>query len=641
MHTFARASMLFVLATATGPAFAEPISLDTWFQGPRIEDVSLSPDARYIAMVVREGEQAFVAVKDRTVRDPAKPIVAADPSTDVEPRFCGWSSATRVVCHLSGKTGTRGLGVHVTRLIAVDVDGGNRRMLLNTEPNGSMKSDVRRTGTLADYYNIIDFRAGDSETMLMKDWDSVSKLNANTGVMRALVKPQQPMNYFQHDGAGNVLFGAGIPDVLSRDKQVQYFGRASNGDDWKQLTKLKPYANNPHIRLGYVVPGGKAAHVIFDHQGHAALFKVDLTDQRDPELVYWHEQRDVGSMIYDGGNRLIGVGFASNAIGPQYIEPKIAAVDEALRKKWPNRSNWIQGGSEDGKTFVVLTEGLSEPNGYYILDTGGQGVRFDSVGMQWPGFAKTTLPVTTTAIIRARTGRLVEGLFTPASNAAGKTPLVVFADGNQRVGTFEPATYFLASRGYAVLRPYFSGSTVDATSHHLPYQDWNGALADEVADLVRWAVQRPDVDASRICIVGRGNYGGYTALLAAARKDSPFVCAASLGGLSDLEKPRKEVARSSLIEDERPTGTSDAQVAKESPVRRAAEFHMPVLLVEEDVATHSARDDEGGREMAAALTAAGKPHKLLLIKDVDEQYLRIEYAELEKFLAQSFGQNAK
>jgi dipeptidyl aminopeptidase/acylaminoacyl peptidase len=327
------------------------------------------------------------------------------------------------------------------------------------------------------------------------------------------------------------------------------------------------------------------------------------------------------------------VSFESNVLGPQYIEPKMAALDTALRKKWPNRWNWVKGSSEDGKTFVVLTEGLSEPNGFYVLDTRGQGVRFDLAGIEWPGFAKAVLPITIPAVIRARSGRLTEALYTPAADTTGKAPLVVFTDGTQKGGAFEPATYFLATRGYAVLRPYFSGSAVDASWSHAPYQDWNGKLYDELMDAVQWATARPEIDASRICVVGRNSYGGYSALLAAARKDSPFKCAASLQGLSDLEKPRKDVAKASLIEDERPTGTSDEQVAKESPLRRAPEFHMPVLLVEEDVATHSARDDEGGWEMAAALAAANKPHKLLLIKDVDEQYTRAAYAELEQFLA--------
>jgi hypothetical protein len=36
--------------------------------------------------------------------------------------------------------------------------------------------------------------------------------------------------------------------------------------------------------------------------------------------------------------------------------------------------------------------------------------------------------------------------------------------------------------------------------------------------------------------------------------------------------------------------------------------------------------------MAAALASAEKPHQLVLIKDVDEAYVRAQFAEIEKFL---------
>jgi alpha/beta superfamily hydrolase len=601
-------------------AHSEPISLDAWFQGPRIEHLAISPDARYIAMIVKEGDHSIVMVKDRTTRDPAKPVIAADPETNMEAQTCGWSSGTRVVCRLAGMSTASGLGSYLSRLVAVDIDGGNRRVLLNKEANHG--------------WSVIDYRTDEPETMLVSSGGAVATLNTKTGALHLQMRRNDDISYVQHDGDGKVLFAAGIPRTASRNKEVQYFARASNDDDWKLLKKLAAYANNPLIRLGHVIPGEKAAHIVFDHKGHTALFKIDLTDQRDPELVYWHEQRDVGTYIYDAAARLLGVGFESNSLGPQYIDPKMAALDVALRKKWPNRWNWVRGSSEDGKTFVVQTDGLSEPNGFYILDTSGQGVRFDLAGLEWPGFARMTLPTTIPALVRARNGRVIEALFTPAPDTAKKAPLVVFVDGTQKSGAFEPATYFLATRGYAVLRPYFSGGTVEAGWAHAPYQDWNGGLYDEIMDAVAWAAARPDVDASRICIVGRNNYGGYSALLAAARKGSPFVCAASLQGISDLEERRKDVAKAGRIEDERPTGTSDEQVAKDSPLRRAAEFHMPVLLVEENLTTHSARDDDDGREMAAALAAAGKPHKLLLIKEIDDSYLRAEYAELERFLAE-------
>jgi dipeptidyl aminopeptidase/acylaminoacyl peptidase len=271
--------------------------------------------------------------------------------------------------------------------------------------------------------------------------------------------------------------------------------------------------------------------------------------------------------------------------------------------------------------------------GYFVLDNSQPGVKFDAVGYQFPGFVKAQLPPSSAVGIRTRTGTMREALFTPAAATGKPAPLVIFADGVQKTGGFEPATYFLVTRGYSVLRPYFAGSTLEADWQHRPFLDWNGSLYDEIVDAAQWAAKQPGVDPARICIVGRNSYGGYQALLAAVRTDNPFKCAASLGGLSDLEKPRKAAARQDTIGNFVPEGPADEQVKKDSPLARAAQFRMPVLLIDGDTTTHSTRDDEGAREMAVALAAAGKPHQLLLIKDIDEQYLRAEYAALEKFLA--------
>ena len=199
-------------------------------------------------------------------------------------------------------------------------------LLTNATPR-----DVR--ATLADGYSIADYRIGEADMVLLQDWTSVSKLNVRTGILRPFVRPQDPLNYFMHDGAGNVLYAAGVPATIWRDKEVQFFARASNNDAWKPLKKLIPFANNPHIRPGLVIPGEKAAYTIFDHEGRTALYKIDLTDQRDPELLYWHEQRDVGSYIYDGAGRLLGVSFETSVLGPQYIDPTDGRAGHGAEKK--------------------------------------------------------------------------------------------------------------------------------------------------------------------------------------------------------------------------------------------------------------------------------------------------------------------
>ena len=154
-------------------------------------------------MIVKEGDHSIVMVKDRTTRDPAKGVIAADPETDMEATHCGWSSATRVVCRLAGMTGERGLGEFLMRLVAVDADGGNRRVLLNKEKN---------TG-----WTVLDFRTAEPETLLVQSGGAVAKLNAKTGVLRVIKRREQDIGFLQHDGAGNVLFAAGVPDLVARE----------------------------------------------------------------------------------------------------------------------------------------------------------------------------------------------------------------------------------------------------------------------------------------------------------------------------------------------------------------------------------------------------------------------------------------
>jgi dipeptidyl aminopeptidase/acylaminoacyl peptidase len=628
MRTVLRLLLLSVIPLI---ARSDPISLDDWFRGPRIQDVAISPDGRYLSIVAFDGDAAFVAVKDRTGTAPAKPVFATDPQQDVKPWNCEWVGMRRFVCRVAGHTKKNGKGGYASRLVAMDPDGGNQLELLNSAvPGESIDSLAVRA-----------WRSDEPDTILVSGFFpglkgyAVAKVNAVTGKQTILVKPTEPISAFQNDGHGNVLFASGAPRMMGREWQVEYFGRKSNGDKWKPLTRLAAHAEDANARLLPVIAGSDSAYAILTHGKHNALFKVDLTDQKDPEPVYWHEQRDIDMGIYGPRYELLGVTFESSVIGPQYLDPRAASIDAVLKQNFPNRWNWIESESDDQKMFVIRTSSASEASSYYVLDPGKGNAKFEAIGSEWPGLARSKLPATELVGIPMRNGNMREALFTPAAGTLDKAPLVVFADGAQLTGGFEPATYFLVTRGYSVLRPYFSGTKHDADWQYQPYLDWNGKLYDELVDAARWAAQRPGVDPDRVCIVGRNDYGGYQALLAAARADNPFKCAASLGGVSDLARPRKNADQGQKIGAFDPGGPSDEQVAKDSPVRRAADFRIPLLLVVDDTGKPDWR--QGGREMAAALRAANKPHKLVLIDEVDERYLRVEYDEIARFLASSLG----
>ena len=61
--------------------------------------------------------------------------------------------------------------------MAVDIDGGNRRVLLNKEANHG--------------WNVIDYRTDEPETMLMSSGGAVATLNTKTGALHVQMRAKR------------------------------------------------------------------------------------------------------------------------------------------------------------------------------------------------------------------------------------------------------------------------------------------------------------------------------------------------------------------------------------------------------------------------------------------------------------------
>jgi len=94
------------------------------------------------------------------------------------------------------------------------------------------------------------------------------------------------------------------------------------------------------------------------------------------------------------------------------------------------------------------------------------------------------------------------------------------------------------------------------------------------------------VDESRMAIVG-GSYGGYSALMSAIRHPKQFRCVATLFGVTDLpllyDLPDAQL--NPLYRELRVKITGDPEtefddMLMHSPVYRAAEFQVPILIVQ-------------------------------------------------------------
>jgi dipeptidyl aminopeptidase/acylaminoacyl peptidase len=142
----------------------------------------------------------------------------------------------------------------------------------------------------------------------------------------------------------------------------------------------------------------------------------------------------------------------------------------------------------------------------------------------------------------------------------------------------------------------------------LGYRQWGLAMQDDITDATHWAIAQGVADPKRICIYG-ASYGGYAALMGAAREPDLYRCAIGLSGPYDLSKLYRwgDIHRSdygmhylNVV-----LGTDKQALVANSPISRAASIHIPVLLA------HGEQDArvpiEYANAMRSALKKAGRP----------------------------------
>lgn len=625
---------------ATGAATAGPPPLAAFFEGARVSFAALSPDARYVAVIVNLEGREIVAVRDVVQHTPLKGVLTTDAKDEVYPQWCGWANATRLLCSYRGIQSAEGKFFPVTRLVAVNADGTRIKVLANSTSTWSQLGD-----------QVIDWTPDDPDTVLLEldqseqnslgataesigggpdGYPDVYALNVYSGRKNLVTRQRSPIQDFSTDGHGQVRLGVG-----TRDTKLLYFGRLEGERNWRELARVEAYSDQEAFRPVGAIAGTNFAYARRDYQGRDALWKIDLSDSSNPQLVFVHPQVDLEAPVFTGDHRLLGFTFETDRPGAYYTDAEAARAYDAVRRALPGRTNRIVDMTADAKGFLIWSGSDVDAPLYYVLDLHGAAARLDAVAAQAPGLAGHQLAPMQPISYLARDGKTqIPGYLTlPLQRpATGKPPLVVLPHGGPHVRDswgYDEWVQLLASRGYAVLQMEFRGSAGYGNEwFQAGFRDWGGLPYQDVVDGTRWALEQGYGDSARTCIVG-GSYGGYLALLAATRNDGLFKCAVSIAGVSDLVELRNDerffrnwqIANAGLAQDTR-------KLREDSPRQHAAEVNMPVLLL------HGERDYtvevDHTRMMDAALKRGGKPHETQIIAKTDH-YFREDAARRELY----------
>ncbi len=626
-----RAMLVLVLSVSAGAesGAATAPSVEDFASRQQVEDVSISPDGRYLALIqTHDGKAAAVVIDRRAGAPRVQRIVLAEPE-HFRMTWCRWATNTRLLCGFEAMVNA-GFVYGVTRLVAVDADAKNMRVLIQGNPDAQGQFQDR----------IINWSPGPADTVLIEADEGLSRsdqapgvqvfgsvgthalpavfeLNVVTGSLEFRQRARNPIRHWITDNRGQVRLGWGFSGTT-----VSYYARLDGDSDWRRLTKFEVFSRENHFEpIAISGEDSNKAYALGPYDGRNALWLIDLTDKEDPSIVFSHPLVDAARAVLARDGRLLGVRYETAYPMMYFVDDPVRDLLAAVPKLIPGEFNTVFETTHDEKVYVIRSVTDVDAPSFRILDTETHQIQLTAA--PYPSRDKTTLAPMRPISYPARDGTQIPGYLSLPAGAPGKhLPLVIMPHG----GPIARDTWgyfflreFLVSRGYAVLQMNFRGSSgYGAEWFFAAHQDWGGLTYDDVIDGARWAVKQDIADPERVCIVG-WSFGGYLALLGAQRNPDLFRCAVDIAGISDLglliDEGHYWLTSESI---KKQIGTDADKLKRNSPRLHAAEFMVPLLMV------HGQMDAQvpfaQSEQMDAALKHAGKPHRFVVLPDADHQF---------------------
>lgn len=594
---------------------AQQLPLEAFASLPDVQHVSLSPDGRYLASSIRvdvdDIKGRAVSIVDLKTGEQKLPLMAKNETYFIT--WMNWANDNQLLVgamypdittdHPFTNTSTRPRKVRKTTLFSVNAETEKVQPVLSSRFLSNLKLQPANGDT------VISTLPDDPDNILMQvggnmGWPQVHKVNLNTQEVRTVQPSEVRVVSWRTDRQNRVRLKQQIKDAL-----VTLSVREVDGDNWRDLWSYEVFSADTVEPLGFGKDPNEL-YILAYHEGFKAAFKVDLSsDSLERELVYANADYDVnGGLIYsDKTGEVIGITHTEGqgfVFWDQDYKNFQASIDKAL----PETKNRIVSFSDDESKYLVHASNSVDSGTYFLGDREKGSLK--AAAYSYKHLEPSLMSPKKSYNYKARDGLEIRGFLTlPKGREAKNLPTLVFPHGGPISSSddgFNYWTQLFANRGYAVLEMNFRGSSGQGLNlMQAGLKNWGQEMQDDIQDGALKLIDDGIADPERICIVG-GSYGGYAALMGAAKTPDFYRCAASFAGVSDinqlLRRYRSRYAKKNVVDLQ--VGDDKAALREVSPLHNADKIKIPVLLV------HGDQDrqvpPEHSRDMHKALEKAGK-----------------------------------
>jgi dipeptidyl aminopeptidase/acylaminoacyl peptidase len=564
------------LLSADEPAQLKSTPLaQTFGTAPVMWGVQLSPDGSKLSAIQMHPSGTTLA-RVISLADGTNSVVLSGNQNFVV-QWCEWANDERLLCGLRTMSSNAATYFAVTRLVAAKIDGTEMKELITNRIG--VDTRVQFTDRIIDWLpddddNVLVIVPGDEPG----SGSGIARLNVYTGVLENHELAIPGVGGWITDGHGTARLYA-----RASERDRRFLVRATPDSDWDLLHRAEyTDLDDSFSPLGFAESRNEL--LFFERQdGRVALFAYDLANNRQRRTVYAHPTFDVAGVQTLGRyRRLVAATYVDDRPRQVFFDTRIEAMHRTLTAVFPDKNINITSETEDQRYYLVFVSGATDSGTYYRFDAVDS--KLAKITAAYPQLANRTLAPMKPVRYAADDGVEIPAYLTEPANRSGPVPAVILPHGGPSARdywSYDFLVQFLATNGYAVLQPNYRGSDGYGKEWEGDgaFRGWRRAMAD-VAAGTDYLVREGIADPEKICMVG-WSYGGYAALMSVIEDPDRYRCVVSIAGVTDP----KAIGLSSLNfvggrAAREFIGDDDEVLKFGSPIERAAEIKVPVLLVQ-------------------------------------------------------------
>lgn len=616
------------LAAVAARAAADPAPLiprEVLFGNPERTRARLSPDGKRLAYLAPE--EGVLNVWLRSVGRSDDRAVTRDRKRGIRDYF--WAPDGRQILYIQDRDGDENwhlFGVDVKKLETRDLTPfpGVQARVVAVEP--ALPGEI--------------LIALNNRTPELHD---VHRLNLETGALSLEARNDEGFIDWTADHALRVRAASQV----TPEGGVVLRVRDDSGSPWRTLLTWGPEDALTSQAIGFT-PGNRGLYLISSAGSNTSELREIGLDGKGERVLAADERVDVDrALVHPVKHTVQAVAFVKDRVAWKVLDPTVSEDFKALEKVERGDFEIVARDLAD-RVWLVAFLADDGPYRYYTYHRAERRAEFlftSSKALESQRLASME-PIE----VRSRDGLTLHGYLTlPPGLEPKRLPVVLLVHGGpwarDRWG-FDPEVQWLANRGYGVLQINFRGSSGYGKAFiNAGDREWGGRMQDDLADAVRWAIDRGVADPKRVAIMG-GSYGGYATLAGLAFTPDLFACGVDIVGPSNLItllesippywKPMQALFHTRVGHPEK-----DAEFLRSrSPLHNAERIEKPLLIGQ------GANDPRVKKaeslQIVEALKKKGRPVEYVEYEDEGHGFARPEnrldfYARAERFLAGHLG----